>query len=159
MKGPNQAVKKWMYFILVAQGLFLLSFIFCSDLYIEPITWIYRATTEESAWLRELPPRYSRNIDMGILVGVYISAGIVGIGSQIGIFQLVFEKKYRLPIRKQKIIMVFFFGGITIGSWLLYCQYGLKHYSLALNMVIPEILSLMLLAFILPGRKRQKASS
>ena len=85
MKGPNQAVKKWMYFILVAQGLFLLSFIFCSDLYIEPITWIYRATTEESAWLRELPPRYSRNIDMGILVGVYISAGIVGIGSQIGI--------------------------------------------------------------------------
>ena len=150
--------KGWIIFLGVTQILVLFVFIFSYDLYVYPQTWICPVpliSFEELEKLSQLSPKYSESIDSMLLIVVDIIEGTILLGSNIGISQLVFERKYFIIETKEK-MLVFAFGGIAIVLWLLYCRYGCEYYRLAWNVVIPEIFSLMLLAFILLGGRQGK---
>lgn len=127
-----------------------------------PYACVREATFEDWEWFLEAPKQYSpiiRNTFYALLDSRGLLAWILKFGGILGIYRLAFWKKGLFSVGGKSKIVVLFIGAIAFAGWLLYCRYGIEHYVLALEVVPVEILSLMLLAFILIGRRKQEADS
>lgn len=157
MRLSSNEIKGWLGLVIAIQVLCIVAFVFCHDMYIQAYAWIREAPAGEWEWLMENPCKYSADVDF--LLGIILdSQEIFGRGFRlavlIGLIRVAFYKKTRFPIGKKQIAIVLAGGVLLFTGWLLYCRYGIEHYALALEVVPLEILSLMLLAFILIGRKQ-----
>lgn len=161
MRLSSNEIKGWLGLVIAIQVLCIVAFVFCHDIYILPYTWIRQFPVEEWEWLVETPNKYSADVEF-LLAVILDSQEIFGRGFRlavlIGLIRVAFYKKTRFPIGKKQTAIVLAGGVLLFAGWLLYCRYGIEHFALALEVVPLEILSLMLLAFILMGKRRQEAA-